>query len=104
MRETHRDQEMVSGASHSPHEPALVPRHLTHAGIDGDRIFAASPWIDGRTAAEWMVHHGRFPPEVVLEIARAMLAGLVELEQLGICHGDVSASSLVLTVRAMWRS
>jgi hypothetical protein len=43
-----------------------------------------------------MVHHGRFAPEVVLEIARAMLAGLMELEKLGILHGDVSTSSLIL--------
>ena len=44
-----------------------------------------------------MVHHGRFPPEVVLEIARAMLAQLVELGKDGICHGDVSLASLLLT-------
>jgi serine/threonine protein kinase len=69
---------------------------ITHAGADGDRLFAAAPWVEGRTAAEWIVHHGRFPPEVVLEIARAMLAGLVELQQAGICHGDVSASGLIL--------
>ena len=54
---------------------------ITHVGTDGNRLFAAAPWVEGRTAAEWMVHHGRFPPEVVLEIARAMLAGLIELEQ-----------------------
>ncbi len=61
------------------------------------RLWAASPWIEGRTAAEWMVHDGRFPPQVVLEIARAMLAGLVELERAGSCHGDIGASGLVLT-------
>ncbi len=55
------------------------------------------PWVDGKTAAEWMVQHGRFPPEVVLEIARSMLARLVELEKSGVCHGDVSAAGLILT-------
>jgi len=60
-------------------------------------LWAASPWIEGRTAAEWMVHDGRFPPQVVLEISRAMLAGLVELERAGSCHGDIGASGLVLT-------
>ncbi|HYW81008.1 MAG TPA: protein kinase, partial [Thermoguttaceae bacterium] len=66
---------------------------------DGEeaRLWAASPWTDGRTAAEWMIHDGRFPPQVVLEIARAMIAGLVELERIGSCHGDISASGLVLT-------
>jgi len=70
---------------------------ITAAGRDGPRIWAASPWIDGRTASRWMVHDGRFPPGVVLTIARAMLVGLRELEQFGLCHGDVSTSGLVLT-------
>ena len=70
---------------------------ITDSGRDGERLFAASPWIDGRAAAEWVVHHGRFPPQVVLEIARAMTVELVSLERLGICHGDASGSSLLLT-------
>jgi serine/threonine-protein kinase len=70
---------------------------ITDAGTDAGRIFAAAPWVEGRTAAEWMVHHGRFPAEVVLEIARAMLASLAELEKTGLRHGDVSTSSLILT-------
>ncbi len=80
-----------------PSSLSLLLSPLSHAGLDGRCLFAAAPWIDGRTAAEWMVHHGRFPPEVVLEIARAMLAELVELEKDGICHGDVSLASLLLT-------
>ena len=79
----------------SPLSPLLSP--LTLAGRHGQRLFAAASWIDGQTAAEWLVHHGRFSSEVVLEIARAMLAGLVELEKCGICHGDVSLASLLLT-------
>ncbi len=71
---------------------------ITDVGVDAGRTFAASPWIEGQTAAEWMVHHGRFPPEVVLEIARAMLAGLVDLENAKICHADVSVASLILGV------
>ncbi|MHC4180319.1 MAG: protein kinase domain-containing protein, partial [Planctomycetota bacterium] len=70
---------------------------ITEVGVQGDRIWAASPWVEGRSAAEWMVHNGRFPPEVVLEIARAMLAGLVVLEKAGFCHGDVSAASVMLS-------
>jgi eukaryotic-like serine/threonine-protein kinase len=70
---------------------------LPSVDTDGSRIFVATPWVEGRTAADWIVHHGRLPPEVVLEIARAMLASLGELENAGICHGDVSISSLILT-------
>jgi serine/threonine-protein kinase len=70
---------------------------IFRAGGDGGRLWAASPWIDGRTAAQWLVHRGRFPPPAVLEIARAMTAGLTALAKLGLCHGDVAAQSLLLT-------
>ena len=84
-----------------PPSPSLPlspsPPLFRHVGRDTNRIFVAEPWINGRTAAEWIVHHGRFPPEVVLEIARAMLAELVELEKSHVCHSDVSTSSLMLT-------
>ena len=67
------------------------------ASAENGRIVVAWPWVDGRTAAEWMVHHGRFSPEIVLEIARTMAASLAELESVEVCHSDVSVSSLVLT-------
>ena len=76
---------------------SIVP--ITDVGAEEGRIWAASPWIDGTSAAEWMVHHGRFPPDVVLEIGRAMLAGLVLLEERGLCHGDISVAGLLLTER-----
>jgi eukaryotic-like serine/threonine-protein kinase len=85
-------------ATPSPDLPlSPAPSLITCSGRDGDRVFAASPWINGRAAAEWIVHHGRFPPEVVLEIARAMLVELAALEKIGVSHGDVSTSSLILT-------
>jgi len=69
---------------------------ITDVGADDARIWAAAGWIEGQTAAERMVSAGRFSPEVVLEIARTMLADLVALEKAGLCHGDVSASGLLL--------
>ncbi|MGA2035755.1 MAG: protein kinase [Thermoguttaceae bacterium] len=66
------------------------------AGLDQGRIWAASPWSEGQTAAEFVVHHGRFAPEMVLEVARAMLIGLVALEKAGLCHGDISMTGLWL--------
>ncbi|NQU22620.1 MAG: protein kinase [Candidatus Nealsonbacteria bacterium] len=78
----------------------LTSQHLapvTEAGLDGQRIWVRSDWIEGRTAIEWLIHNGRFPSQIVLEIARAMLVGLVEMEQTGLCHGDVAASALLLT-------
>ena len=74
---------------------------LSTPGTDLSRhsspLVCAEPWKDGRTAAEWMVQDGRFPGEVVLEIARAMAARLAEWERSGVCHGDICASSLLLT-------
>ena len=37
-------------------------------GCDGGRTWIASPHQPGRTAAEWLVHGGRMPGDVVLEI------------------------------------
>ena len=85
---------LVAASDRLPTDRLLPIRHADHGGV---RIWAASPWLDGRTAATWMVHHGRFPPEMVLEIARAMTAGLAALEKHGLCHGDVAAQSLLLT-------
>ena len=78
----------------------LLTEHLApieHCGSDEGRIWAASRWLEGRTAAHALVHHGRFSPEAVLEIARAMVEGLSTLEKAGLCHGDVAAQSLLLT-------
>jgi hypothetical protein len=73
---------------------ALVP--VQAAGLDGSRLWIASPWIDGLTAAEWLIHHGRLPPPLVCEIGRDMAAALAALHAADLCHGDVSPSSLLL--------
>ncbi|MCE5303459.1 MAG: hypothetical protein LLF97_10175 [Planctomycetaceae bacterium] len=75
----------------------VFPSLLSDVGVDGERLFLAAPWVEGRTAAEWIVHRGRFPPDVVLEIVRSMAAQLAAWSAAGVCHGDVSVSSLVLT-------
>jgi len=77
--------------------PEKTPTAIAYAGQDGDRLYAAEPWTPGRSAAEWIVRHGRFPPNIVLQIARAMLVELVELEKIGVCHGDVGTASLLLS-------
>ena len=89
--------ELLVSASKDLSSPCVAP--VTEVGLDGDRLWVASRWIEGPSAAEWMVHHGRFPPNVVLEIARAMLVGLVDLETHGLVHGDVGISGLLLTSR-----
>ena len=66
------------------------------AGICGEGVWAACPAVEGTTAAEWMVENGRFPPHVVLHIARGMLERLADLEELGVVHGDLCAGGLFL--------
>ena len=70
---------------------------IVAAGEDGERIWASCEAVEGKTAAEWIAHNGRMPPSLVLEIARHMAAGLVELEQNGTCHGDIGLTTLLLT-------
>ena len=70
---------------------------LVGAGENDRRVWAACSRHAGWSAADWMVHNGRFPPQVVLEIARQMLLGLVELEEAGFCHGDICSLGLTLT-------
>ena len=43
-----------------------------------------------------MLHHGRFPPAIVLEVARAMLAELAAMETAGLVHGDVRVETVLL--------
>ena len=69
---------------------------ITAAGVDGSRAWAASPWVEGVSLAELVLHHGRFPPETVLEIARAMLGELAALEATGLVHGDIRLDNVLI--------
>lgn len=69
---------------------------VNDCGISPEGVWATAPFVDGRTAAGWMVENGRFPPQVVLHIARQMLVHLVAWERLGVVHGDIGAASLLL--------
>jgi hypothetical protein len=75
--------------------PGVTP--IVAAGADGDRCWCASPASDGIPLSQWMIHHGRFPPQAVLEIARQMVAALAALEKAGVCHGDLSPRGVLLT-------
>lgn len=85
-------EKLITLGRRVPELPGLV----TSAGQDGTLLWAAAPWIDGTSLAEWMLHHGRFPPAVVLEIARAMLGALASMESVGLVHGDIRAENVLL--------
>lgn len=89
--------EALAASSGSLHSEALAP--ITRVGIDGDRVWAVGRHVAGRTAAEWLVRVGRLPPPLVLEIARQMVAGLVALEESGLCHTGIGARAVILTER-----
>ena len=90
-----REFESLTAQSAKLHSDNLSP--IREWGSQDDRIWAASAWVDGISAAEQMVQGGRFPTHVVPRIARAMAAGLAELEKIGLCHGDISAAGLMLS-------
>jgi serine/threonine protein kinase len=75
-------------------EPGIVSHN--RCGMEGDCVWAASPWIEGQPAAPWMAYHGRFPPDAVLEIARQMLTGLQAWEDAGLLHSDLGANQLLI--------
>jgi serine/threonine-protein kinase len=66
------------------------------AGTCGESVWAACAAVQGVAASDWMVENGRFPPQVVLHIAREMLTRLTDVERLGITHGDLGAGGLLL--------
>jgi eukaryotic-like serine/threonine-protein kinase len=76
-----------------------LPRYagiIDSVGTDGSRLWAASPWFDGLSLAEWILHHGRFPPDMVLEIARVMTSELAAQETSGVTHGDIRLETVLL--------
>jgi hypothetical protein len=102
---------VFSSPSHDPNELLLqleklvvagkgLPRStgaIEAGGLDGRRFWASSPWVEGTSLADLVLHHGRFPPGVVLEIARAMLGELVALEAAGLVHGDIRTQNVLIT-------
>jgi hypothetical protein len=85
---------VVASKSKALPRECLAP--IEHVGVEANRLWAACGRVEGLSAAEWMIHNGRFPPEAVLEIARQMLPGLIALEEAAAAHGDVRPESLLL--------
>jgi eukaryotic-like serine/threonine-protein kinase len=84
----------LAAAVRSLASETLAP--MEECGGDDGRIWAASDAPYGVSAAEWMIHHGRLPGELVLEIAQHMMPALAVIEQAGFCHGDLRAATLLL--------
>ncbi|MBN2022906.1 MAG: hypothetical protein JW809_08925 [Pirellulales bacterium] len=94
-RSIEADMERLAQRADALDGPAVPP--VIEVGFDRGQPWAACRWIDGWTAHEWMIHHGRLPGGLALEIAREMIAGLAALERAGACHGDIRAATVLLT-------
>ncbi len=82
--------------SHGWSHPNLVVPHklLSEAEL---LLVTVSRWIPGLTLRELLVRRGRFPPAIVLEIARQLASGLAALHKQGLVHGDIRLSNVRLT-------
>jgi len=83
------------------------------AGVEHHTPWAVCPQVPAISAAQWLWRKGRFPPELVLEIARQTVARLRELASVGVVHGDLALAGILLAggdvhlpwggVRGIWR-
>ncbi|HYX19879.1 MAG TPA: serine/threonine-protein kinase, partial [Thermoanaerobaculia bacterium] len=53
-------------------------------------------YIDGVTVEAWLRRRGPLPPELALDVARQVLAGLAEIHAQGIVHRDLSPDNIML--------
>lgn len=88
-------QRLVSLSERTQAAPETVLPLLAF-GEHQSEVWLAYPWQPGRTAADWLIHHGRFPPQAALEIARQLAAVLIALAADGCLHTDLAPSRLVL--------
>ncbi len=59
-------------------------------------LWAASPWVEGTSLADFVLRYGRLSGEAVLQIARAMLRELVALEDAGVIHSDIGLPNVLI--------
>jgi serine/threonine protein kinase len=74
----------------------VVPRSIS---VDHGRVVVASADVTGTSLRELLVRRGRFPGDVVLAIARELVAALAVLEDREIPHGDLRLRNVRLTER-----
>ena len=75
--------------------PNIVAPHT--ALIHEQQIVAVSRDVHGPHLGELLIRRGRFPADVVLQIARQLVDGLAALEERGCVHGDVLLRNVRLT-------
>jgi len=83
------DRKVLTPADHD----ALIRQHR-------DLLYAIlMPWITGDTWATVIESRRPIPPQLSLALVRSLTSTLATLEGLGIAHGDLSASNLIMPNR-----
>ena len=95
--------ELVEARGRFENQIALT-RSVVHRGLclasdvesDERSLIAVSPLPFGESLEDLLVRRGRFPADVVEEIARQTLEALAQLEQVGTLHGDLRLRNVLL--------
>ncbi len=94
-RESEAALAFLAGVGKSTRFPQMaVPRNCF---ADGEFLVTASPFIEGPHLGELLIRRGRFPAEIVSNIAIQLLAGLTVLHEAGLIHGDLRRETVRLT-------
>ncbi len=99
LRESEQDGGRESFQQHLAAVQNLTHRHLCLATAiveDAQSLVAISVLPSGEALDELLVRRGRFPADVVEEIARQALEALSRLEQATTFHGDVRLRNVLL--------
>ncbi|MEX2285511.1 MAG: serine/threonine-protein kinase [Planctomycetaceae bacterium] len=75
--------------------PSIVPPR-TALSI-GEQIALVSRYVPGANLAQLLVRRGRFPANIVAELAAQLIDGLAAAEPCGLVHGDIRLANVRLT-------
>ena len=75
------------------HPGIVAPRAVRKLGSE---LVLGSRYVDGPTLNDLLVRRGRFPSEVVAEIAAGLVDALAEFETVGLVHGDLRTGNVRL--------
>jgi eukaryotic-like serine/threonine-protein kinase len=99
VAESERDRARQRFERHLTAVQKVTHRNLclaTTGEDDAESVIATSPLPSGEPLDELLVRRGRYPADVVEEIARQALEGLSRLEQAQTFHGDVRLRNVLL--------
>lgn len=76
-------------------QPSIVVPHACDR--TADQVVLVSRAVEGPHLGELLVRRGRYPAEIVAEIARQLAAGLAALAARNVAHGDIRLANVRLT-------